>query len=490
MYKLSLLLMLFAAAHSYADDDFDFDTEFNEDTSHIVAIERLNSLQPAPLDNDIQVPTVIELNNKQNVRALFIQRHEIPMVDIQLSFDAGSARDNEVEKGLYGVSNMAAKLLKEGTQRYTPEQVNRIFEQTGAQFSTQTTRDQFLIKLRSLSDENKIDKALDLVIELINHAEFQPQSIGLIKSNTQVGQKQLQENPTRLRDIQFYRTVYGQHPYAEPIAGTIGSNRRINTTLLKKFRDQFLVAQNMNIAITGDLTLAQAQKLSERLATKIRQGQATQPLAQPVPNTKFVIRHIPHSATQAYVSFGHIGTPYNIPERVALEVANRMFGNNSFNSILTQELRVKRGLTYSVSSAVNFGKAPGLFKVSYSTREDQLLESLDVAYKAMIHFIDQPIDPLLLNETKAGLLRSFPQRFSSNASSNAKISNVGFYGESLQEFAQYPKIIQQLTTTDIENAIRKFWHPDKLNIVIASKQLDQNQLLERLNQNIQNRTKN
>ncbi len=195
----------------------------------------LQSLKNINQQRDFQAPYIHDLNNRYKVRTLFVETQDLPMVDIQLTFNAGSARDQEIAKGLYGLSNMAAKLMREGTDKYSANQVAEVFDQTGAQFSVQAYRDMFVVRLRTLSDPEKLEPALSMLMEVLKNASFKPSSINLALSNTQVGQKQLQENPSRLMDIRFYRALYGQHPYAEPISGTQGSTKKINAELLKNF---------------------------------------------------------------------------------------------------------------------------------------------------------------------------------------------------------------------------------------------------------------
>lgn len=486
MIRTPILLSLMLAASSYVHaeevDKFNFDNI--DTTQEIKSTQVLNSLKAPIIEDSFQVPTIHTLNNPLDVPALFVERRTLPMVDIQLTFNAGSARDGEIEDGLYGLSTMATKLLKEGTTQYSATDIITAFEQAGAQFSVQNTRDMFIVKLRSLSNPEKLDAAIKMMIEVINHSTFQPQTISHVVSNTQVGQKQLKENPTRLRDIQFYRTVYKQHPYAEPTTGTIGSNKKIKPSALIKFRDQFLVAQNMNIALTGDLSTEQAQQLSTSIASSIRQGQAAKILVQPKANTDFVVRHIPHQATQAYVSMGHIGTTRNDPDRLTLDIANRMLGGSGFNSVLMQEMRVKRGMTYGVYSGVSFTQSPGLFLINYSTREDQLLESINIAHQALIRFSNEPIDPIRLEETKAGMLRSFPNNYSSNASINAMLGTLGFYRESPDVLYHYAERVKRVTAEQIHQVLKKHIHPERLNIVIASKTLDKAKLLDMLEANL------
>ena len=59
----------------------------------------------------------------------------LPMVDIQLTFNAGSVRDVSRKKGPYGVANMAAQLIDEGTTQHDAVEIANAFEQVGARFT-------------------------------------------------------------------------------------------------------------------------------------------------------------------------------------------------------------------------------------------------------------------------------------------------------------------------------------------------------------------
>ncbi len=481
-FLLIFILSFTSAVH--AENYLDPQPDQNDNPSQLQSIPLLQSLKNLNPQREFQAPYIHDLNNRYQVRTLFVETQDLPMVDIQLTFNAGSARDQEITKGLYGLSSMAAKLMREGTDRYSANQVAAIFDQTGAQFSVQAYRDMFVVRLRTLSDPNKLEPALGMMMEVLKNASFKPASINLALSNTQVGQKQLQENPSRLMDIRFYRTLYGQHPYAEPISGTQGSTKKINAELLKQFRDQFLVAQNMNIAITGKLSPKQALELSERIAGNLTQGQKAAALPQPEIKSGFEVVHLPYNSSQAHITFGHIGPSRFTEDRLALEVANRMFGGSGFNAVLMQELRVKRGFSYGAYSSFSFSQAPGVFSFKYSTRQDQLLESIQVAHQAFINFVSQPIDTQRLEETKAGMLRAFPNNYSSNATINAQLGNMGFYSEQNDYLSSYPERLARISAKDVQNAIRKHLHPDRLTLVVVNKELDKDALKMRLEQNL------
>lgn len=456
-------------------------TKTTNEFSSIAHLQSLKNIQ----ENPHQIaPYVHELNNRFHVRSLFVESPTLPIIDIQLTFNAGSARDSEIGTNLYGLSNMAAQLMDEGTTNYTAQEIISTFESVGAKFSVAAYRDMFIIKLRTLSDPEKLQPALAMMLEVLNHSTFKTSSIDLMLSNTAVGQKQLKENPDRMKNIVFYRTLYGKHPYAEPVTGTQSSIKRITPENLIQFRKQFLVRNNLNIAITGQLTLKEALKLSEKIAKQLPKGSKANPLPAPIMRTDFNIRHIPYSSSQAHIVMGEIGTTRDDPDYLALQVANRIFGTGGFNSILSQELRVKRGLTYGVYSNFNFMQAAGPFSLGYSTEQTHLLESIQIAHQALVNFIDTPIDQQQFEQTKLGMMRAFPNNYSSNAAINAQLGAMGFYHLPADYLSRYSEELNQLTAIQVQNAIRKHLHPDRLTLVIFSKNLDKSALERILQENL------
>ncbi|WP_353141497.1 M16 family metallopeptidase [Acinetobacter pragensis] len=465
------------------DSYLNTEPDINDNPSQLQSIPVLQSLRNLK-QLETHAPYVHDLKNRYKVRTLFVESQDLPMVDIQLTFNAGSARDLEVGKGLYGLSNMAAGLMDEGTEKFTANQIASAFEQSGAQFRIQSYRDMFIVKLRVLSDPQKLEPALAMMMEVLSNATFKNSSINMSRSNSQIGQKQLQENPSRLMGIRFYREIYGQHPYAEPITGTNGSLKKITPEYLKQFRDKFIVAQNMNIAITGKLSTKEALKLSERIAGNLKQGEKAQDLPNPAIKNTLNIVHMPYSSTQAHVMFGQLGTTRNDPDRLALEIGNKIFGGGGFNSVLMQELRVKRGYVYGAYSAFSFSQSPGTFSFSYSTRQDQLIDSIRVAHKALTDFVQQPIDRKQLEEVKAGMLRAYPNNYSSNSSINSQLGLLGFYHHSADYLDQYPKLLEKITAEDVQNAIRRQLHPDQMTLIVVSKELNKTELNDILQGNL------
>lgn len=449
----------------------------NNPTANIASLPYLQSLHDLQ-QHPYQAPQVQELFSKNGVRTLLVESKQLPIVDIQLTFNAGSARDESISKGLNGLANLTARLLNEGTSTQTANDIAQGFERLGAQYSAQAYRDMFVVRLRVLSDEKRLEPALNQLIFLLKDAQFPQASIDRILDNAQVGQKQVKENPKRSMSVRFYRAIYGDHPYAQPSTGTIQSLKRIKSEDIQAFKNQYLVANNLNIAITGNVNRQQAQQMIDLLTEQISTGESAPTLPEAEALEKAQIIRIPFNSSQAHVMIGQVGIRRDDPDRFALEVGNEIFGSGGFQSLLMQELREKSGLTYSASSNLSSMQSQGLFYIQYSTQREQLLESLNITYDTLLKFLHQPLKTAQIEESKRGLIRAFPLLLRSNANINSQLGAIGFYGLPSNYLSQYQQYISAVSAEDVQQAWQKHIHPEKFLTVLAGKDISTNEVAE------------
>src|SRR5690606_18039752 len=121
LFLTSVLFSAILSSLSHAEELIEaepIEQIIEEDPSGLSSIKNLLSLKEITKSSqNYKAPFVQELKNSLNVRTLFVETNDLPMVDIQITFNAGSARDEVIGKGLYGISNMAARLMLEGTDQ-------------------------------------------------------------------------------------------------------------------------------------------------------------------------------------------------------------------------------------------------------------------------------------------------------------------------------------------------------------------------------------
>jgi len=435
----------------------------------ITSLKQLDSLKKPVSISQLRTPTVHEFKTSSGTRVLFVEAPELPIVDIKLVFDAGSARDSELKQGQYGLASLTSQLLAEGTSTQTTDQISANFERLGAQFGAAAYRDMFTVNLRTLSDSNLLNPAVDQLLSILKDAQIPQASYDRIMQQDRLSLAAQKDSPSTTASIRFWQELYGKHPYAQPTTGTLTSIETIKPADIRQFKNTYLVAHNLNIAITGQMTLAQAQTLADRITQSLPQGEHARTLPKPEAMIARAV-YVPFDSTQTHVMMGEVSITRDNPDLPALTVGNEVFGGGDFSAILMQELRVKRGLTYGAYSGFNPMHSNGPFILSYSTRSDQANESLKVAQQVLRDYIQKSVPLDKLTEAKTGILNSYPLSLSSNQSIVSFLASMGFYGLPNTYLADYPKQIEAVTPETAHQAFVRYVNPDAMLTVILGKE--------------------
>lgn len=469
--SLALSLMGISSGHAEISENH---TAAESSNLPLQALTRLSSLTNAT-QQTLRSPNVQSFRTSQGMRVLFVAAQELPMVDIRLTFDAGSARDQAAETSqnlkLSGLASLTAQLLFEGTSTQTTDQIAARFESLGAQYSAAAYRDMFNIELRSLTDQAYLQPALTQWLDAIGDAQFPQSSVTRVLQNAETGQKQRKDSPSAVASIRFWRELYGTHPYAEPSTGTLASLNNLTVQQVQQFRQRYLVSNNATLAITGDLSRAQAAAIAERIGARLPRGEPAPALPDPKPLDRERQVYVPFNASQSHILIGQIGVKRNAPaaDLAALAVANDILGGDGFTALLTQELREKRGLTYGAYSSFVQMRSNGPFMITYSTRGDQAAASIEIAKQTLRNFVAHGVTADVVEEAKQGMLNSYPLSLSSNSNINAFLGMIGFYDLPLTYLADYPAQIAAVTPADVQRVLQQYLHPDKmLTVVVGS----------------------
>jgi zinc protease len=404
----------------------------------------------------------------QGSRVYYIHTDDLPLADIQVVFDAGSARDGAAE----GLSDLTTSLLDSGAGSWNADEIAQRFESVGAQFDSSTDIDKASVTLRSLTDKPLFDKALEtmqviLAKPVFNEADFQRE-----KNRTLASLKQQEESPAELASIAFYNRLYGNHPYAHPVSGTIKTVSALTVDDLRKFYQQYFVAANAMVVIVGDLTKQQAEQTAEKLLSGLPVGQKPESLPEVVMPVKAVQEHIEFPSTQTHVLVGMPGVYRKDPDFYNLYVGNHILGGSGLVSKLFEEVREKRGLAYSASSAFIPMRKPGPFIVSLQTRNDQTQQSLQVLNKTLADFITKGPTEEELNAAKKNITGGFAMRFDTNKKLANYAATIGFYDLPLDYLDTFQNKIEQLTVASVSEAFKRRVDPQLLQTITVGNSSD------------------
>lgn len=398
-------------------------------------------------------------------KVLFVESRELPILDVSVEFPAGSARDSAARSG---VASLTVRLMRLGAAGMNENELSERLADVGADLSSRIDVDRAGYSLRSLSGARERDQALGVLRAVLGSPEFPEAVLEREKSRVISALRDSATRPSTIAERTFRELVFGDHPYGLPGSGEIDTVEQISREDLRAFYRLHYTAPAAVIAIIGDVSRDEAERIAEDLtrglpqpATAIRRLPPVTPLAKPVE------RWIPHPASQAHIRVGMPGMKRGDPDYFALWLGNHILGGGGFSSRLTVELREKRGLSYSSYSYFSPYAETGAFQIGVQTQKEQAGEALAVLRSTLARFVEEGPTPEEIEAAKQNIVGGFVLRVDSNGKVHEYLAMIGFYGLPLDYIDLFPERIAALTTRQVTDALRRRLDPSKMVTVVV-----------------------
>ncbi len=413
-------------------------------------------------------PKIENWHTEKGARVLFVEAPELPMVDIRVVFDAGSARDGDTP----GLSSFTNNLLSEGAGDWDAQQIAERLEAVGAELETGSLRDMAWVSARSLTEQNALEVTLETLADIMAEPRFGQQDIERQRQSILAGLLHDEQSPGSVGKKRLYQLVFGEHPYAGDPAGTRASVEAIGREQMAAFHGRYYVARNAVVAIVGAVSRRQAERIAERLTAALPAGERAAALP-PVPRLdESRLERIAFPSSQSHLYLGQPGMRRGDPDYFPLYVGNHILGGSGLVSLLSEEVREKRGLSYSVYSYFLPMRQPGIFQLGLQTKNAQAGEALRVMRETLQRFIDQGPTEEELKAAKQNITGGFPLRIASNSKIIQYLAVIGFYDLPLDYLDRFNERVEAVTAEQIADAFRRRIDPQRL-VTVQVGQVDQ-----------------
>ncbi len=421
----------------------------------------------ALLSNVAQAGPAIQHWQTQNgARVYFVPAPELPMVDVRAVFDAGSARD----EGRNGLAALTGAMLAEGVKTTAGElnadEIAERFAALGARFDAGADRDRTSVSLRSLTELTLLQPALDLMAQVLRAPSFPAAGFERERNRMLVGLRQQEQSPGDIASKNFYKALYADHPYATDPSGTEQAVSKLTREDVAAFHARYYVARNALVAIVGALSRAQAEALAEQVAGGLPSGESAPALAPVAPQAPQTVS-LPHPSSQTHILLGQTGMSRADPDFFPLLVGNHILGGNGLVSRISNEVREKRGLSYSAYSYFAPMRAAGPFILGLQTQNEKADEALQVLRDTLSAFVVNGPSEKELKAAKQNLTGGFALRLDSNSKLLDHLAVIGFYGLPLDYLDTYTKHVEQVTLAQIKDAFQRRIKPERMVTVIV-----------------------
>lgn len=408
-------------------------------------------------------PNIEHWQTSNGGRVYFVAAPELPMIDIQVVFDAGAARDGD----LSGIALLTNAMLNEGAAGLNTDQIAAEFEDVGAQFGNASQRDMAMLSLRSLTADDELKPALKMFESVLTQPDFPQASFERIQKQMLIGLQAEKQSPGAIASRAFYSNLYQQHPYASMTIGTEKSVKQLSLKAINAFYQQYYVANNAVIVLVGAIDKKQAMSIAEQLIAKLPAGQKAKPLmkVKSLMSAKKVT--IQHPSTQTHILMGQPGISRGDADYFPLYVGNHILGGSGLVSKLSNEIREKRGLSYSVYSYFRPMRERGPYQFGLQTRNDQAEQALKVMQDTLTTFIHDGVTEQELTAAKQNITGGFALRLDSNSKIAGYLAMIGFYGLPLDYLDSFKSRVNAVTAQQIQDAYKRRVKADKMITVMV-----------------------
>ena len=415
-----------------------------------------------------------QLDSYKGAKAYLVQTKALPMVDIEVSIDAGDRYD---PAGKSGLADMTAAMMNYGARGnqgvLTEAQIADEIADLGANISLSVGDERAVLRIRSLSRQDLRERAVGLAATMLSAPTYNSKIIEREKQRTITNLREAETKPEFVLDKRFKKLVYGNYPLAN--TPTPNSVAAISATDLVEFHKQFYRGDRMIVSIVGDVDRVQANQIVQTLLNQIPESGA--PIAKlpvldrsPVEPLDQREIQIPFDSQQAHIAMGMTGVTRSNPDYFPLMVGNYVLGGGGFVSRLMTQVREKRGLAYSVFSYFAPGKSTGIFQAGLQTKSDQGALALEVMSSTIAQFIADGPTPSELAAAKANLMNGYPLRIDNNRKLLDNVSSIVWNDLPLDTMDVWTKQVEAVTLEQVKDAFQKYLAMDRMKIVMLGAQ--------------------
>ena len=415
-----------------------------------------------------------KLDSFKGSKGYFVQTKALPMVDIEVSIDAGDRYD---PTGKSGLADMTAGLMNYGVRgaqgMLSEAQIADEIADLGANIGLSVSGERAILRIRSLSRKDLRDRAVKLAAAMLSSPTYQSTVVEREKQRMITSLLEAETKPEFVLERRFKKSIYGNYPLAN--TPTVKSVAAVSVNDLTQFHQQFYRTDRMIVSIVGDVDRSQANEIMQTLLQKIPQSGA--PIAKlpelqrsPVESLAQREIQIPFDSQQAHIAMGMTAVTRINPDYFPLLVGNYILGGGGFVSRLMAEVREKRGLAYSVFSYFAPGKDTGIFQAGLQTKGDQAAMALEVMSSTIAKFIADGPTPSELLAAKSNLVNGYPLRIDNNRKLLDNVSAIAWNDLPLDTMEVWTKQVEAVTLEQVSAAFQKYLAMDRMKIVVLGAQ--------------------
>ena len=413
---------------------------------------------------DIAFPRVSRTEVGRGLELNVAEWHQLPIVYARLVIRSGTATDPSNRPGL---ADLIGQMLKEGTRTRSSAEIAEEVAFLGADFWVESDEETVTLGMRALSEH--LDQMMELMSDVAINPAFRNDELDKLRRRERNRLRLALQDPNYLARREFYRSLYGDHPYAH-VDTTIEALDATRRNELVRWHRRHFVANNATLIIVGDVTTEKAQQAAASAFGRWRRGNVPEPeyTEAPRPDERRVIVVNREESVQSVILIGNLALKRASDDYLKLQVANQVLGGSAA-SRLFMDLRERRGLTYGAYSAVGERLDVGPFQARAAVRTEVTLDAMDAFFEHLQRIVSEEPPAEELRDAHRYLSDSFPLQIDTPGKIAWLIGKQRVFGLADDYWDGYRSSVRAVTAQEALSAAQEYIRPDQELIVVVGK---------------------
>jgi zinc protease len=409
-----------------------------------------------------QAVTIKDVKSPGGLEAWLVEDHSLPVVTIDLAFRGGAALDPVDKQGL---ANLVCDLLDEGAGDLESSAYQGKLEDMATALSFNAGEDTIVVSLRSVTAN--LDPSVALLKLALTEPRFDDAAVMRVKVQLAASLARSERQPRAIADQQWRKAMFGDHPYARRLRGTPDSIATIQADDMRGFVRDRLAKDAIMIAVVGDITPDRLGHLLDDTLGSLPEHAAMSAKTPLIERDKgeLLLNRMP--IPQSVVQFGQPGIKRDDPDWYAALLVTDILGGGGLTGRLSQEVREKRGLAYSVEAGLEPMEDGGVIAGGVGTENASLGEAIALIRGEWKRMRDEGPTAQELASAKTYLTGSFPLSLDSTGRIAGILITMERDRLGIDYLGRRDKLIDGVSLADAKRVAKRLLDPDALTFVVV-----------------------
>jgi len=361
-----------------------------------------------------------------------------------------------------GISHFIEHMLFKGTPTRKPIDITRAIEGRGGNFNA-CTGEEATCYFAHLPREY-LAEAVDILSDMYLHASIPADEFVREKQVVVEEIKMYADEPDSVAMENLQRNLFPASTLGWPVAGSAASLQPLKPSDLKRYIRGHYRPDNTVVVVVGDFDEAEALKT---VGCCFRRRSFAKPSVvtsvDPQRGAVIAEQTVSKDIHQAQLALGYRTFGIRDPRKYAATVMDAVLGRG-MSSRLFQEVREKRGLSYDISSRMQFFADAGMFTVTAGLDVAKAKLALKTVDRELKRICDTKVSSAELKRTKEFLVGNF------RLSHERVTSKLFFYGQTMLSYGRLVLPREQVdgiaavTSDDVQSVARDVFRPENRSV--------------------------